>query len=442
MSSHRYSTHATKEYRMLDQFILLSVLLVLSGFFSSSETALFSISRTKARHLAKMSGSANILIKEMKDDPHRLLSTILIGNNAVNVAASAIASRMAFDIFQTNNMGTASSYAVGAVTLVMTFLILVFGEVIPKSLATRNSVLIARFVIYPIFWCSILFWPIVIFLDFIPKITGKIKQTPAVTEEELMTFVEVVEEEGEIKEAEKELIHNIFEFDDTNASEILTPRADMFVIEADEPLDLKVIAASGFTRIPVIEESIDNVVGILNVKDLLAHYADGQISSDVRKIMREPYFVPEHKKLDSLLKQFKKRKSHMAIVVDEHGGISGLITLEDAIEELVGEIRDETDKEETLIERQKNKDWVVLGKADIDEVNDAIHMNIPDSADYDTFSGYILEQIGRIPTENEILTIGDYEIIVQSMDGNRIKEYVVRTLAKPKAEESPTKQDN
>jgi CBS domain containing-hemolysin-like protein len=427
---------------MLDQFILLSILLVLSGFFSSSETALFSISRTKARHLAKMSGNANALIKEMKDDPHRLLSTILIGNNAVNVAASAIASRMAFDIFQAYQMGTAPSYAVGAVTLVMTFLILVFGEVIPKSVATRNSVLIARFVIYPIYWCSILFWPIVIFLDFIPKLTGKIKQTPAVTEEELMTFVEVVEEEGEIKEAEKELIHNIFEFDDTNASEILTPRADMFVIEADAPLDLKVIAASGFTRIPVIEESIDNVVGILNVKDLLAHHADGQTTSDVRAIMRQPYFVPEHKKLDSLLKQFKKRKSHMAIVVDEHGGISGLITLEDAIEELVGEIRDETDKEEPLIVRQKNKDWIVLGKADIDEVNDVIQMNIPDSADYDTFSGYILEQIGRIPTENEIITIGDYEIIVKSMDGNRIKEYVVRASSPPKTEEPSTKQDN
>ncbi|MGD8836147.1 MAG: hemolysin family protein [Desulfobacteraceae bacterium] len=413
---------------MLEQLILLTILLVLSGFFSSSETALFSISRTKARHLAKMPGSANVLIKEMKDDPHRLLSTILIGNNAVNVAASAIASRMAFDIFQNYNAGTASSYAVGAVTLVMTFLILVFGEVIPKSLATRNSVLIARFVIYPIYWCSILFWPIVIFLDFIPKLTGRIKQTPSVTEEELMTFVEVVEEEGEIKEAEKELIHNIFEFDDTNASEILTPRADMFVLEADQPLDLKVIAASGFTRIPVIEESIDNVVGILNVKDLLSHHANGQITSDVRKLMRPPYFVPEHIKLDSLLKQFKKRKSHMAIVVDEHGGVSGLITLEDALEELVGEIRDETDKEEPLIVRQKNKDWIVLGKADIGEVNDAINMDIPDSADYDTFSGYILEQIGRIPKESEQIVLGDFEIIVKSMDGNRIKEYVVRAV--------------
>ena len=420
---------------MLDQFLLLAVLLVLSGFFSSSETALFSISRTRARHLAKMPGGANALINRMKEDPHRLLSTILIGNNAVNVAASAIAARMAFELFQRYDMGTASSYAVGTVTLVMTFLILVFGEVIPKSVATRNSVLIARIVIYPIYWCSILFLPIVIFLDFIPKITGKIKQPPAVTEEELKTFVEVVEEEGEIKEEEKELIHNVFEFDDTNASEILTPRADMFVIEAEEPIDLKMIVSSGYTRIPVIEESIDNVVGILNVKDLLARQAKGQPPTNARQIMRDPYFVPEHKKLDSLLRQFKKRKSHMAIVVDEHGGVSGLITLEDALEELVGEIRDETDKEEPLIVRRKNKDWIVLGKADIDEVNDVINMDIPDSAEYDTFSGYILEQIGRIPAENEKFTFRGFEVIVKSMDGNRIKEYIVRPAASAPAQE-------
>lgn len=418
---------------MVDQIGLLFVLLILSGFFSSSETALFSISRTKARHLAKQSGKANRLIKQMKDDPHRLLSTILIGNNIVNVAASAIATRLTIDLFNTSGaMGANTSYAIGIVTGIMTFLILVFGEVFPKSIATRNSVLVGRLVIYPIFWCSLLFFPIVIVLDFIPKMTGKIRPTPAVTEEELKTFVEVVEEGGEIKEAEKELIHNVFEFDDTNASEILTPRADMFVIEADEPLELNTIAESGYTRIPVIEEGIDNIVGILNVKDILASHAKGEAISDVRQLMRPPYFVPEHIKLDSLLRQFKKRKSHMAIVVDEHGGVSGLITLEDAIEELVGEIRDETDKEEPLIVRQKNKEWIVLGKTDIDEVNETIGMNIPDAAEYDTFSGYVLEQIGRIPSEKETLTLGNYDVVVKSMDGNRIKEYIVRpTVSTP-----------
>lgn len=416
---------------MTQQVLLLVILLILSGFFSSSETALFSISRAKARHLAKQDSKANILIKRMKDNPHRLLTTILIGNNVVNVAASAIATSLTLSFFP--------NYAIGLATFAMTSLILVFGEVVPKSFATRNNILIARLIIYPIFWCSVLFAPAVFILDFIPKITGKIKRTPSVTEEELMTFVEVVREEGEIKEEEQKLIHNIFEFDDTNAVEIMTPRADMFVIEVNEPLDLKTIADSGFTRIPVIDDTIDNIVGILNVKDLLAHEARSGEPPDVSKLMRPPYFVPEHKKLDSLLHQFKKRKTHMAIVVDEHGGVSGLITLEDALEELVGEIRDETDKEEPLIIKKKNKEWIVMGKTDIEEVNTIIGMNIPDSAEYDTFSGYVLEHIGRIPNENEQLTIGEYDIIVKTKDGNRIREYIVRpsSQSQPIADPSP-----
>jgi len=421
---------------MISQIVILIILLILSGFFSSSETALFSISRTKARHLSKMPGRANSLIKQMKDDPHRLLSTILIGNNIVNVAASAIATKLAIDLFQSCSIGTAQSYAVGTVTGVMTLLILVFGEVIPKSIATQNNVRIARLAIYPIYWCSLFFKPVVVFLDFIPKVTGRIKQTPAVTEEELITFVEVGEEEGEIKEQERRLIHNIFEFDDTCASQIITPRADMFVINIGEPLDLETVAESGYTRIPVIEGNIDNIIGILNIKDLLAYNARQQAIPDLRRIIRPVYFVPEHKKLDSLLGQFKKRKTHMAIVVDEHGGVSGLITLEDVIEELVGEIRDETDKENPLIVQLKNNVWSVMGKSEIKEVNEATGMNIPDSADYDTFSGYVLDTIGHIPFVNEKFTIGDYEITVKSMDGNRIKEYIVHPLKQSRSTKS------
>ena len=403
---------------MINQIIVLIVLLFLSGFFSSAETALFSISRTKARHLAKNKQKSYILIKQMKDDPHRLLSTVLIGNNIVNVGAAALATSVTFHYFP--------NYAVGIATGVMTFLILVFGEVLPKSIATRNNILIARMAIYPIYWFSIFCYPVVIFLNFIPKLTGKIKKTPAVTEEELMTFVEVVEEEGEIKEEEKELIHNIFEFDDTNASEIMAPRADMFVIEADEKLNLEEIVKSGFTRIPVIEDDIDHVIGIINIKDLFLHEVTSDEEIDVRKVMTTPYFVPENKKLDKLLHQFKKRKHHMAIVVDEHGGVSGLITLEDALEEIVGEISDETDKEEPHIVKHKVKEWVVLGKSDVDEVNEIIGMDIPDSKDYDTFSGYVLNTIGRIPEEKENFTFGKYSVTVEEMDGNRIKKYSIK----------------
>ncbi len=403
---------------MLDQVIVLTVLLFLSGFFSSAETALFSLSKTKARHLAKTEGKSYILIKQMKEDPHRLLSTVLIGNNIVNVGAAALATSITIDMFP--------NYAVGLATGIMTFLILVFGEVLPKSIATRNNILIARVAIYPIYWLSILCYPLVKFLDFIPKLTGKIKKTPVVTEEELMTFVEVVEEEGEIKEEEKELIHNIFEFDDTNASEIMTPRGDMFVIECDNKFNLENIVKSGFTRIPVIENDVDHVIGIINIKDLFLHNVSSDDPIDVRKIMTKPYFVPENKKLDKLLHQFKKRKHHIAIVVDEHGGVSGLITMEDALEEIVGEISDETDREEPHIVTYKNKEWMVLGKSDIDEVNETVGMEIPDSKDYDTFSGYVLNTIGQIPKEKEKITIGTYIITVEEMDGNRINRYRIK----------------
>ena len=403
---------------LFDQLLVLIVLLLLSGFFSSAETALFSISRAKARHIAKERGLTNSLIKKMKDDPHRLLSTILIGNNLVNVAATALATAI--------TIGLAASHAVGIATGLMTALILIFGEIIPKSIATRNNVLIARLVIIPLYWLSILFAPIIYLLNFIPKLTSKVQRKSRVTEEELMTFVEVVEEEGGIEEEEKELIHNIFEFDDTSASEIMTPRADMFVINVDDELNVEAIIRSGFSRIPVIEEDIDHVIGILNIKDLFMQQVTSAQQTDARSVMSEPYFVPENKKLDHLLQEFKRRKQHLAIVVDEHGGVSGLITLEDALEEIVGEIVDETDRFEPHIVKLNKNEWRVLGKSEIDDVNDKLAMDIPDTKEYDTFSGYILEQIGRIPQEKEDIKLGDFVVTVNEMDGTRIKEYIVK----------------
>jgi putative hemolysin len=406
---------------LFQQIVILTVLLVLSGFFSSAETALFSISKAKAIHLAKEKGYSNSLIKKMKDDPHRLLATILIGNNIVNVGASALATAITLKLVPNN--------AVGIATGIMTLLILIFGEIFPKSIATRNNVLIARVVIIPLFWLSVMFTPIIFMLNFIPRITGKMRRKSHVTEEELMTFVEVVKEEGGIEAEEKELIKNIFEFDDTSASEIMTPRADMYVIDVDEELNLKDVIRSGFTRFPVIEEGIDHVVGILNIKDLFLHQVTSSETVDVRKIMSEPYFVPENKKLDNLLQQFKKRKQHMAIIVDEHGGVSGLITLEDALEEIVGEIIDETDRFEPHIVKLNKDEWRVLGKTEIDEVNEKLQMKIPDTKEYDTFSGYILDQIGRIPREKEKISLGDYLVTVNEMDGIRIKEYIVTKQA-------------
>jgi len=404
---------------------LLIICLVLSGFFSSSETALFSISKIKSLHIAKDGSRTGHLIMKMKQDPHTLLTTILIGNNLVNIGGSALATSIAIAYFESN--------AVGITTGVMTLVILVFGEIFPKSFATQNNVLVARGVIFPLFWLSKIFLPLILVLNFIPKLHGSVNPAyHAVTEDELMTMVEVVEEEGEIKEAEKEYITNIFEFDDTSCCEIMTPRADMYVVDVEQNLDIQAILKTGYSRIPVIENSIDNVIGILHLKDLFASYQKLTTSEekirtlDIKTIMKKPYFIPESKKLDSLLQEFKAQKSHMAIVVDEHGGVSGLVTLEDVVEEIFGEIIDETDRLVPDIVRLKGNKWLVAGRIDVDDLNKEIDINIPESASYDTFSGFFLEQIDRIPQSGESIIIDKWTATVKEMDGNRIQSFIVK----------------
>jgi len=398
--------------------LLLFGMLALSVFFSVSETALAVISRSKSTPANKAGEKIAGLFERMQSDPNRIFTTIRIGTHLSNVAACCLATLVALQ--------TAGGHALAITTGVMTLVILVFGEILPKSFAVRHHLLIARLAIGPITWLSRLLSPLVRFLNFIPRMTERIQGTLRVTEAELLTMVEAVEEDGQIKEQEKELIHNIFEFDDTSASEIMTPRADMFVVDINTQPDLTEIFKSGFTRIPVIDGDMDHIIGILNIKDLLLPSPGGAATVDLRQIMREPYFVPEHKKLDKLLQGFKRRKQHMAIVVDEHGGVSGLITLEDALEEIVGEIIDETDIIEPTIIAVGPGEWRVMGKTEIGEVNDTLQMNIPDTGEYDTFSGYVMSQTGRIPREKEEIPLGEFTAVVMSREGNRILEYKIR----------------
>jgi CBS domain containing-hemolysin-like protein len=406
------------------ELTILIICLFLSGFFSSSETALFSISKVKALHIAKDGSKTGRLILKMKEDSHTLLTTILIGNNLVNIGASAIATSFAILYFKSN--------AVGIATGIMTLLILIFGEIFPKSFANHNNILVARIVIYPLFWLSRLFSPLIYLLSFIPKLHRTIDTShETVTEDELMTMVEVVEEEGEIKEEEKEFITNIFEFDDTSCSEIMTPRADMFVIDVSQDMNIEKILKTGFSRIPVIEDSIDNIIGILHVKDLFSSYqkacsSDLDIPLDVKQIMKKPYFIPESQKLDSLLQDFKQKKNHIAVVVDEHGGVSGIVTLEDVVEEIIGEIIDETDRLVPDIVKLKGNKWLVTGKIDIDDLNKEIEIEIPESTAYDTFSGFFLEQIGRIPKPGESISKNNWTATVKDMDANRIKSFILK----------------
>ena len=401
------------------EIIILIVLLALSAFFSGAEVALISLSKSKVRHMVDNKKPGAVYIKKLRDDTQRMLATILIGNNIVNIAASAIATALAIEIFK--------NYAVGIATGIMTLLILVFGEITPKSIAAKNNQKIARLVAAPIWYLSIILAPILYILDaFINrliKLLGIKSQQTTVTEEEIMSMIKTAEEEGSIKEMEKKMLDSIFEFDDINVGEIATPRTDMVLIESKSSIEdaIKLIIKKKYSRMPVYEKNRDNIVGIVYIKDLMKYMGGRDRKISITNVMKKPYFVPETKKLSSLLKQFQKRKEHMAIVVDEHGSIAGLVTLEDVVEEIVGEIMDETDKIDPNIRKTGAKTWLVKGKTDIDDLNEKLHMRLKGEG-YGTFSGFILKHTGKIPKEDEEITYGDFMLRIEELEGNRISK--------------------
>ena len=406
---------------MLYDVSLLIVLLFLSAFFSSSETALFSISKIKIQSLYEEGGFLNVLIKKMKDDSNKLLITILIGNNLVNIGAAALATSIVFEIFHHN--------AVSIATGIMTFLILVFGEIFPKIFASKNNILTAKIVIIPIYWCSVLFLPLIFILKFISKYVKAIDSVPAITEKEIMTIIDIGEKEGEIKKEEKKIIYNVLEFDDTSASSIMIPRTDMYVIDINKPISLKEIIQTGYSRFPVIDGNIDNVIGIMYIKDIFKDMLISKNIKDVnfRKIMRPPFFMPESKKLDTLLNHFRKSENHIVIIVDEYGGVAGLVTLEDLLEELIGEIIDETDKVQPYIVKVSNNEWVIPGMTEINDVNKKVDLNIEETAEYDTFSGYILHKTGKIPSLNETIKIdNNVTVTIKNKKRNRLSLFVLK----------------
>ena len=396
--------------------ILLVVLLLLSGFFSGAEIALISLSKLKSRQLVEKNRFGANYVKKLKDDTQRMLATILIGNNVVNVAASAIATTVAINMFENN--------AIGIVTGVMTFLILVFGELTPKSIAAQHNEFFSQIVAAPIWYLSIILFPIVAILNKIIGAFGIKPRASRITEEEIISMVKAAEEEGSIKEMEKEMIHSIFEFDDIGVEEILTPRADMVIIDSTSTIEeaMKLILKKNVSRMPVYEENRDNIIGIIYVKDLIPYMDGKKKSANISKVMKKPFFVPETKKISSLLKQFQKRKKHLALVVDEHGSITGLVTLEDVLEEIVGEIMDETDKIDPNVRKLKNNAWIVKGKTEIGEINKKLKMKIKEKDDYDTFSGFILKYTGKIPKENEEIIYKKFKIKIEEIEGNRISK--------------------
>ncbi len=397
--------------------IILTILLLLSGFFSGSEVALISITKVKVRYILDKKKFGAVFVKKLKDDPQRMLATILIGNNIANVAASAITTSIMIRIFQ--------SYAIAIATGVMTLLILVFGEITPKSIAAKNNELISRLVAAPIWYLSIILAPILNVLDkflnrFI-KLVGVKSKEKAITDEEIMSMVEMAEEEGSIKEIEEKMIKSILKFDDTTVSEIAIPRKDMLMLESKMKVKdvFKVFLKKNHTRMPVYEKNKDNIVGIVHIKDLIRHTQGKNKNITIDKIMYKPYFVPEVKKISDLLRKFQKRKEHMAIVVDEHGSITGLITLEDVLEEIVGEIMDETDIIAPNIKKIEKNSWIINGKADIGDVNEKLNMKLKGKG-YDTLSGFILKRTGKIPKQGDEISYNRFKFKIEEIEGHRI----------------------
>ncbi|MBD3386938.1 DUF21 domain-containing protein [candidate division KSB1 bacterium] len=419
---------------------LFFVLLILSGFFSGSETAFFSLNSVVLDRLAKSRDRRSQRIVLLLSTPKRLLITILIGNTLVNVTAAAIATILTSNWFV--SVGFNQNLGIILNVVVVTFLILVISEITPKIYAVKNAEKFARAVSLPLLLIFRFFYPLSFIIDKTISVLVKVFPVEEAEEEkflhpnEFQALLDLGESEGELESEEKKLIHSIFEFGDTVVREIMVPRTDMVCISHDISIEevVKIIAVKGHTRIPVYEETVDQVQGIIHAKDLLPQIIDGNTTKTILDFARPALFVPEAKKIDDLLKVFQKERQHMAIVVDEYGGTAGLVTLEDVLEEIVGEIRDEYDQEQVLYKILDDKSYLMNAKIDIDSLNKLIHINIPETDEYDTLGGFILDMTGNVPEQNEVLRYGGYELTMVKVEQNRIIH--VKIAYKPVEEES------
>ena len=384
-----------------------------------------SLGRLKMKSLMERKKEKAPLLSVWVEDPNRLLATILVGNNIVNVAASVLSTIILLRLLGPTATGKATALSIG----IMTFLILVFGEITPKTYARQNAEGIALRTIGLLKFLSRALSPLIKLLVFVANIVIKLsggkmhKPGPFMTEEEIRGIISVGEEEGVLEEEEKEMIDSIFEFGDTKVQEVMVPRLDIIAVEAGRSLSdiLKAAVEAGHSRIPVFDKKIDNIIGILYVKDLLNLWGkkdEGDMK--VEDLLRTPYFVPETKKVSELLREFQKKKIHLAVVVDEYGGTAGLVTLEDLLEEIVGEIEDEYDEKREEIKILKNGEALINGKMDIGAVNERLEINLPEKEGVETIAGFVVDSLGRVPQVGEELTYANLLLSVVEADRRRV----------------------
>ncbi|MBC8589841.1 HlyC/CorC family transporter [Lachnospiraceae bacterium NSJ-29] len=405
--------------------ILLVICLFFSGIFSASETALMSLSKIRVKQMVENKEKGADRINKLLSDPSKLLSAILIGNNIVNIGASSLLTSLAIDYY--------GSTGVGIATGVMTLLILIFGEITPKSLAAQNSEKVSLRLSGLIRIVTIIFSPAIFVLTRITNMIIKImggdvnKHQPFITQEELKTIVNVSHKEGVLEGEEKEMIYNVFDFSDSQARDVMTPRTDMVAIDINLPYEdmINIFKQEQYSRIPVYEDTIDNIIGILYVKDLL-FLQDNKTKFDLKGYLREPYFTYEFKSTKQLFEEMRTDRIHMAIVLDEYGGTEGLVTIEDLIEEIVGEIEDEYDKEINEIEVIKEDEYLVYGNVKIDVINELIGTSI-ESEDFDSIGGFIIGVLGNFPEAKETIEYDNIKFIVESINRNKIEKVRIIT---------------
>lgn len=400
------------------QLLVLLVLLLLSAFFSSSETALTTVNKIRIRNLAEDGDKRAKTVLKLTDNPSKMLSAILIGNNIVNLSASSLATTLAISV--------GGSRLVGIATGVLTLLILVFGEITPKTVATISSEKIALTFAGPIYMIMCVLTPVIYLVNklsfavlFILRVDPNRKQE-AITEDELRTIVEVSHEEGVIESEEKKMINNVFDFGDAVARDVMVPRIDMAFVDVSATKDelLNIFRQEKYTRYPVYEDTTDNVIGIINIKDIFL--ADGGDEFNIRKYLRQPYYTYEFKKVSELMLEMRESPSNIVIVLDEYGATAGLITLEDMLEEIVGEIRDEYDEDEDeAFVRLSATEYLVEGSMKLDDLNDRLDTHL-ESEDYDSIGGLVIGLLDHLPEEGEEVTVDHLRLVVEKVEKNRI----------------------
>ncbi len=395
----------------------LSLLIGLSGFFSGLEVALVSIRKSKVVQLFNEGKKGSKALHKLKMNPSWMMSSVNLGNNLVNVGASALATSLAIRLFGDDGLGI----AVG----VMTFLILVFGEITPKTYCNANSTKIALRYAPVLLAFSYVFYPVVKFFEIITKgvvkLTGSSNTPPPITEEEIKGVIDQGLEEKALEKDEMELVHGALKFDDTVIRSVMTPRTKMFTLNSKMLLfeALPQINQSGHSRIPIYGETSDDIVGFIHARDILKELEKDNKMTSLKKIARKPVFASQEKMVSSLLKEMQGRRTHMAIVIDEHGGVQGLVTLEDLVEEIVGEIEDETDLPRPTRYEKIDQDTIITdGEIEIDVINEIFKTNIPEGDDYASLNGLLHERLQDIPQEGDKVEIEELRIIVEKVSKN------------------------